>query len=753
MKLISCHITAFGKFVNQAFDLSKDLVEIKQDNGWGKTTLITFIESMLFGMSASRGKQVADDTRQKYQPFQGGGYGGSLTFSYRGENYRIERTFGKTPSMDTVKLYDKNNLPSYAFGENAEDLGERIFGVNKESYHRTACIAHGEMIALELPEDTKARLIALLSVENDKQRGAQTALQRLEKAETALRGKRAPKNGLLDQMDMRLQGLQEEKQACRQASIDLYGAQKHLEELSSALEKTQANLQKFSAMRDQQMQTSARMATRVQRQDLQRRLVRAEEKLAKLQAFFGENDALKVNIEGIESAVQEYYRLQAWFKQQQPQSHEQVRKQEEHKALTDAYRACERELQSFEQMLDEQNKQARKAFKEVQRQVNANEKKQKLGTVRLMLALIATLVGATQIESLSVVGWPLVALGGGFIAWEFLGVLFSTRFWKIPFKKKSFKDKTLNKRYREAQREFDRLQEQLQTSALENQEIALSIEQKAENEQRAGQLKDAIESFLSNFAFTETYDYRAALVYLQEKCESYCEEYRERETVLREMQALPAETQTAEDLSTDLYAMADIQEVKNRIEKLENDERALFIDIADAKAKISALEQRAYALTDYKAEEQRVLAEKARLERRFSAIQTAKTLLERARENMAARYLQPVENTALQYLKEMKTDFSATLKFNAEGTPTLDDNGVLRDLAHYSQGTQELIGFCIRLALIDTVYAGEPPVLIFDDPFVHLDDTTLTIAKRAVQKLAKKYQIIYCTCKEERRIR
>lgn len=754
MKLISCHITAFGKLINQAFDLSKDVVEIKQDNGWGKTTLVTFIECMLFGMSASRGKQIAEDVRQKYQPFQGGGYGGSLTFSYQNEIYRIERTFGKTPAMDTVKLYGKNNLPAYTFGENIDNLGELIWGVNKESYHRTAYIAHGEMTAQGLPEDTKARLIALLSVENDKQNGAFSAVQRIEQAETKLRKKREPKNGLLDQIDARLNVLETEKRDCQQAAIDLYAAQKQLAEMADMLAQTQANLQKYTTLRDEQLQNSARIATRVERQNLQRRITRAEERLAKLQAFFGQNNALTVNVEGIENAVQEYYALQSHLEQQRPQSYEHVRKQEEHKALVEAYHACQEQLQTFEQMLDEQTQQARKAFRDVQRETNANARKQKMGTLKLLLALVATLIGAMQMQKLPILGYPLLALGGGFIAWSFLGSLFSTRFWKFPLRRKKFKDKQLNKRYKEVQREFDRLQNELQASALENQQMQMYSQDSEISARRMEELKGAIENFLSNFAFAETYDYRAALSSLKEKCEAYREEYQEYEQVRAAIAQLPQETQeNTDDTANDAYAAANLEDLKTRITKLEDNERKLLVDIASGKAALSALEQRAYALADCKAEEQQLLVEKARLERKLTALQTAKALLLRARENMAARYLQPVETISAQLLKELKTEFLATLKFTADGTPVLDDNGVFRNLAYYSQGTQELIGFCMRLALIETVYAGETPVLLFDDPFVHLDDETTAMAKRMVQKLARKYQIIYCTCKEERRIR
>ena len=108
MKLLSCHISGFGKLVNCDFEFSQ-LHCFLRDNGWGKTTLANFIECMFFGMEAGRNKEVADNTRLKYTPWSGAPYGGTLLFSYKGQEYRIERFFGKSPALDSVKIYDKNN--------------------------------------------------------------------------------------------------------------------------------------------------------------------------------------------------------------------------------------------------------------------------------------------------------------------------------------------------------------------------------------------------------------------------------------------------------------------------------------------------------------------------------------------------------------------------------------------------------------------------------------------------------------------
>ena len=79
MKLLSCYIAGFGKWRNQAFDFNKDIIEIKAENGFGKTTLLNFLECMLFGMDAGRNKALEDNLRSKYHPFDGGVYGGTLT--------------------------------------------------------------------------------------------------------------------------------------------------------------------------------------------------------------------------------------------------------------------------------------------------------------------------------------------------------------------------------------------------------------------------------------------------------------------------------------------------------------------------------------------------------------------------------------------------------------------------------------------------------------------------------------------------
>ncbi len=58
----------------------------------------------------------------------------------------------------------------------------------------------------------------------------------------------------------------------------------------------------------------------------------------------------------------------------------------------------------------------------------------------------------------------------------------------------------------------------------------------------------------------------------------------------------------------------------------------------------------------------------------------------------------------------------------------------------------------MRLALIDCLYPDEKPFVIFDDPFINLDDEKLDICKNLMKNIANSYQLIYFTCHESRKI-
>ncbi len=54
MKLISCYIENFGAITKKEIRFEENLTSICEENGFGKTTLASFLEAMFYGMSSDR---------------------------------------------------------------------------------------------------------------------------------------------------------------------------------------------------------------------------------------------------------------------------------------------------------------------------------------------------------------------------------------------------------------------------------------------------------------------------------------------------------------------------------------------------------------------------------------------------------------------------------------------------------------------------------------------------------------------------
>ena len=134
MKLIKCYVSSFGKLKDFTYEFSSGLNTIKEDNGFGKSTLATFIKAVFYGLNDSK-RNVADNERTKFRPWNSVGvFGGYIEFEWGGQNFKIERFFGNKESEDTVKLYD---LKTGRVHDNPEDIGRRIFEIDEEGFLST----------------------------------------------------------------------------------------------------------------------------------------------------------------------------------------------------------------------------------------------------------------------------------------------------------------------------------------------------------------------------------------------------------------------------------------------------------------------------------------------------------------------------------------------------------------------------------------------------------------------------------------
>lgn len=139
MKLLGCHITNFGCFHDYDLTFTDGLNVIMQANGWGKSTLSAFIKAMLYGFSRKRVRDVSENERLRYTPWQGGTYGGSLDFEVQGRELRVIRTFGATAARDTLKVIDISTGRS-AMSEIEGDVGEWLFGLDANAFQKSVYV-------------------------------------------------------------------------------------------------------------------------------------------------------------------------------------------------------------------------------------------------------------------------------------------------------------------------------------------------------------------------------------------------------------------------------------------------------------------------------------------------------------------------------------------------------------------------------------------------------------------------------------
>jgi uncharacterized protein YhaN len=185
MKLLSCYIENYGKISGETFTFNDGLTQFCRENGFGKTTLASFIKAMFYGLPSSRINAKDFDDRQHFYPFNGGKFGGNLTFEMGGKTYKIERFFGKKSEKDDeLKVYE-NGRETLTLGT---EIGRVVFGLDEPSFSRTVFIGADEQEIVSTGV-ISAKLNNFVD-DTDDERGFERALDALDKAKKRLKASR-----------------------------------------------------------------------------------------------------------------------------------------------------------------------------------------------------------------------------------------------------------------------------------------------------------------------------------------------------------------------------------------------------------------------------------------------------------------------------------------------------------------------------------------------------------------------------------
>ena len=126
MKLVKANVYGFGKWVDQRFNFEQDYQVIFGANEAGKTTLLNFIKSILFGFASARG----ENKYLQYKPRNSGKYGGELELKADdGSLWTIRRIEGKGDGEVTL-FHDDQQVPT-------SSLSEIIGSFTKDDFENT----------------------------------------------------------------------------------------------------------------------------------------------------------------------------------------------------------------------------------------------------------------------------------------------------------------------------------------------------------------------------------------------------------------------------------------------------------------------------------------------------------------------------------------------------------------------------------------------------------------------------------------
>lgn len=164
MKLVSLHIDNFGKFNNFDLSFEEGLNQFIEKNGWGKSTITAFIKVMFYGFDNSSKRDLYENEKKRYKPWNGGVYGGNITFLINDKCYTIYRTFETKDKDDTFRLTDtKTRLDSNDYSSN---IGYEIFKIDSDTFKKTLCIYENNCVT-ESTGDIEALLGDELSDTDD----------------------------------------------------------------------------------------------------------------------------------------------------------------------------------------------------------------------------------------------------------------------------------------------------------------------------------------------------------------------------------------------------------------------------------------------------------------------------------------------------------------------------------------------------------------------------------------------------------
>lgn len=773
MKLLNVHIENFGKLSMFNYHFSDGLNTIYEENGFGKTTLATFIKVMLYGFSRTSSQNITVNERKKYDPWSGGKYGGYLEFEYQGIEYRVTRFFGKSLAKDTFSIFDlTHRTDKTCFTEN---LGEELFGLDVDSFSRSVYIPQNLDKGSYTTTSIHTKLSHLVEDTNDLN-NYDLAIQKLKEKRTKLK-KYKGNGGRISSLEEQLISL-ETKLSKIHDDKEYYDTYQHeQEELMHDLQEIQENLK---ASRKDIYRIPELEIQRNKFEELQNQINSAKQKLKTLDCRYqagypSDNELSELKKESSILSFNEY-RLNE-IKDLKCSS------QYKEKMAKDIYNLQQMmDLSKQEAQLDlPSDKEMHTCLKMIQ---DYESKLSKHSHSKYQYCLILSLV--LLIGILFFVYQKNVQFIIVFILLELFSMIL---YASLKKKTMNENDKSKEIMVKEKEQLLSFFEYYLPLSSHQSfkqdyEELKIKIERNTLNSHKNEEVKQEIQSILNDYQIKDLDElqqkYHAYIMNEEEiqkrtdqnqNIRTYIESFKQKyhiddegnvyELVIKDIELRESLVEQINEWNKQkdeyLKSYPDIESSTLNVETCNNYENELEEKRLQFNEQLNHLKYKSDECVkniqqekDLLAEYNKLLNEKNEYENKCILLDKTMAYLSQAKENLASLYIRKIEKSFMDYVNQIFHHELDDTKIDTSLNIYIEENGDLKKVNHYSTGMIGCIDLCMRLALVDALFEKEQPFIVLDDSFVDLDDIHLQKALDLIGKIAENRQIIYFVCHSSR---
>ena len=247
MKIKSINIEQFGKLKNFKVNFNDGINIIYGKNEAGKSTMVQFIKTMLFGVE-KRGKSgLRDNTRKRYMPWNESYARGSIEIEKDNKTYIVERTIGKTAAKDSVSVIDA--LTGEDISSGVEDLGMFLTGVNENVFDNAVCTRQLSSAISHDADGDIANRLANLNQTGDENVSYNKAVDDLNNLIRSINSTQR-KNAFIPMLNMQILSLDDEIHNAREVNEQYLRDKDETEKLSEELKRREAELKKLQKIND-----------------------------------------------------------------------------------------------------------------------------------------------------------------------------------------------------------------------------------------------------------------------------------------------------------------------------------------------------------------------------------------------------------------------------------------------------------------------------------------------------------------------